>query len=102
MYSLYLMDGTIIHNIRQIKSNKFILPNDINNKWFYALNDDNLTIAYLCKDDDIIEEIYLDYARKSYVRQIDGTIEIILAPWKEVNTVSNSWIRKENKKRRGK
>ena len=101
MSDLYLMDGTIIHNISRLKNNKFLLPNDINNKWYYALNDFNLSIAYLCKD-DIIEEIYIDYARKSYVRQIDDTVEIILAPWDEVNRIPNSWTRKESKNKKKK
>jgi hypothetical protein len=48
-----------------------------------------------------MEKVYIDYARKSYVRQIDGTIEVILAPWDEVNRIPNSWTRKENKKKKG-
>jgi hypothetical protein len=100
MYDLYLTDGIVIHNVRLLKPNKLLLPNDINNQWYYALNDFNLSIAYLCKD-DIMEKVYIDYARKSYVRQIDGTIEVILAPWDEVNRIPNSWTRKENKKKKG-
>lgn len=96
MYDLYLMDGTIIKNIRRLNPATFEIDEG-NNDLYFNLNDSNLCIAYLCEG-DLMVDIFIDYARQGYTILPDGKVRFKIAPWNEVHHVSNKWKKKGVKK----
>lgn len=96
MYDLYLMDGNIIKNIRRLNLATFEIDKGSNDLYF-NLNDSNLCIAYLCEGDSMVD-IFIDYARQSYIVLPDGKVKFRIAPWNEVHYVSNKWKKKGVKK----
>ena len=63
MYSLHLLDGTIL-NVRRINPSTFELDSN-DSQIYFALNESNLSFALLYKD-DMLEDVFLDYVRQNY------------------------------------
>lgn len=66
MYSLELMDGTIINNLHRKNPSTFWVEGDSSLYWL--LTDDNLACATLYNDDDI-DDILIDYHRQNFMCQ---------------------------------
>ena len=99
MYSLVLTDGTTIANLRQIKPYVFELDSDnVNNEIYFALNDNNLALAMLYEDDELIE-ILMDYTRQNFYYN-NHVVEFRLAPIAKIEAMLKHRDQKEKKKRR--
>lgn len=95
MYTLNLMDGTTISNLKRI--NPYTFEMDRNDSAIYfQLNDDNLCIAFLTEG-DTLEGVYVDYGLQNWMQQYDGSVRFRINPWDEIHRESNR--EKRNKKR---
>ena len=63
MYSLELMDGTIIHNVNRINPSTFEVEGDSSLYWL--LTEDNLACATLYLGDEI-EDIFINCRRQNF------------------------------------
>ena len=94
MYSLYLLDGTVIDNLQKVGNNAFE-QQGCNYEAYRQLNDRNLSLALLCEG-ELLREVYIDYARLNFY--CDGTTRFKIAPAAQVYRIPNSEIRKRRKR----
>lgn len=94
--NLYLLDGTIIRDLELIGRNKFQVKN-IENNLYHLLNDNNLSLAFL-DEDNILMDIYIDFALQNYFFD-NGYVQFKINPWEEVYREPNSSKRKRRKKK---
>lgn len=95
MYTLYLLDGTIIDNLQKVGNNAFE-QQGYNYEVYRQLNDRNLSLALLCEG-ELLREVYIDYARLNFY--CDGTTRFRIEPAAVVYKIPNSEKRKGRKRK---
>lgn len=85
MYKLNLMNGTIL-NVCRLNPSTFELNS--NDTHLYNLLSNNLTLAFLSREDGILEDIFVDYDLQNF-SCLNDVVRFRIGPWDEVNRISN-------------
>ena len=93
MYSLHLMDGTVISNLKRLNPSTFELESN-DSQLYFQLNNENLNLAFL-NEGDMPVDMFVDYTLQNF-SCFCGVIQFRLGPWDNVNRESN----RERKKRK--
>lgn len=85
MYKLSLMNGTTL-TVCRLNPSTFELNS--NDSQLYNLLANNLALAFLSNEDDLLEDIFVDYDLQNF-SCLNNVIRFRIGPWDEVNRLSN-------------